>query len=239
MNSIIAIVIAYLLGSIPSAYYAGKWVKGVDLRTVGSGNLGFTNALRTLGLKWSIPVLLFDIFKGAASVCIACYWLSMPDGSFFPSSSIFSDPTKLHIPTFQFTMVMCGLASILGHNWTIFLGFKGGGKGVATTAGVFLALTPTLFLITLVVFLIVLFTSKYMSLASMTGAIVLVMTTWGYYWLQSNLAQNFVIAGFVFIAAFLVIIRHISNIKRLMAGTENKFSLSKKKESRDGNHSSH
>lgn len=239
MMSYIAIITAYLLGSIPSAYYAGKWVKGIDLRTVGSGNLGFTNALRILGLKWSIPVLLFDILKGSAAVCIACYWISMPDGSFFPSSNIFSDPYKLHIPTFQFTMVMCGLAAILGHNWTLFLGFKGGGKGVATSAGVFLALTPIPFLITFIVFLSVLFTTKYMSLASLTGAVVLVITTWGFYWYQSTLSQNFVIAGFVFIAALLVIIRHISNIKRLIAGTENKFSLSKKKENLYGNHSSH
>lgn len=239
MSSIIAVLIAYILGSIPSAYYVGKWVKGVDLRTVGSGNLGFTNALRTFGLKWSIPVLLFDLFKGTAAVCIACVVLSYPEYSLFPNSERFSDPEKLHIPTFQFTLVLCGLTAILGHNWTIFLGFKGGGKGVATTAGVFLALTPFPFLITLTVFLVVLFTSKYMSLASMTGAVVLVLTTWSFYWIDATLVQNYVIAGFVVIASLLVIIRHISNIKRLIAGTENKFSLSKKKESSDGNHSSH
>jgi glycerol-3-phosphate acyltransferase PlsY len=224
MMSFIAIVIAYILGSIPSAYYAGKWVKGIDLRTVGSGNLGFTNALRTLGLKWSIPVLLFDILKGVLAIYAA---------------SLLTSPSIEETAYRDYVIIFSGLAAILGHNWTIFLGFKGGGKGVATTAGVFLALTPIPFLITLIVFLIVLFTTKYMSLASMTGALTLVISCTMFYVLDSNIAPNEVTLGFVVIAVILVLIRHISNIKRLLAGTENKFSLSKKKESPDGNHSSH
>lgn len=239
-NSIIAIVIAYILGSIPSAYYVGKWVKGVDLRTVGSGNLGFTNALRTLGLKWSIPVLLFDIAKGALAVLIA---MLLTD-DYNPSDKM--DIGNNHIiiicrsthyffmPPFSFhreiIIILSGLAAILGHNWTLFLGFKGGGKGVAATAGVFLALTPIPFLITFAVFLTVLFTTKYMSLASMTGALTLLTTCLVYYLFQFDHAPGEVTLGFVFIAASLVIIRHTSNIKRLIAGTENKFSLSKKKE---------
>lgn len=234
-NSVIAVLVAYILGSIPSAYYVGKWVKGVDLRTVGSGNLGFTNALRSLGLKWSIPVLLFDIVKGAFAVLIAMF---MTDDYITPFNFHFElGPPPIHPfyqPPFSFhreiTIILSGLAAILGHNWTIFLGFKGGGKGVATTAGVFLALTPIPFLITFAVFLTVLFTTKYMSMASMIGALTLLTSCVVFYKFKFDQAPGDVTLCFVFIAASLVIFRHISNIKRLLAGTENKFSLSKKKE---------
>ncbi len=230
MNSLLAIVIAYMLGSVPSAYYAGKWIKGVDLRTAGSGNLGFTNALRVLGLKWSIPVLLFDVLKGAAAIFIAFQLTSFPI-NFVTEISYEEAQYK------DYVIVFSGLVAIIGHNWTIFLGFKGGGKGVATSAGVFLALTPIPFFITLAVFLVILFSSRYMSLASILGAVTLAVSCYGLFFLDSTFAPNKVTLGFVFIAALLVIIRHTGNMKRLLAGTENKFSLSKRKEAVDGNHS--
>lgn len=236
MTSVIAIVIAYLLGSIPSAYYAGKWVKGIDLRTVGSGNLGFTNALRILGWKWSIPVLIFDIMKGSLAVLIAMV-LNPPPLEPFIYHLMGTEPSITVAQ--EITIILSGLAAILGHNWTIFLGFKGGGKGVATTAGVFLALTPIPFLITLTVFLAVLLTTRYMSLASMFGALTLLASCVVFYQFDFNQAPGEVTLGFVFIAVSLVIFRHISNIKRLLAGTENTFGTSKQKESSDGDHSSH
>ncbi|MDX9754477.1 MAG: glycerol-3-phosphate 1-O-acyltransferase PlsY [bacterium] len=201
MNHFAAILIAYVLGSIPSAYYAGRWIKGIDLRTCGSGNLGFTNAWRTLGAKWSIPVLLFDIGKGVAAVLLA-FWLA---------------------PGSDGTAILAGLVAILGHNWTIFLGFKGGGKGVACSAGVFLTLMPYPFLITFVLFLLILTTTRYMSLASIVGALALVCSGTVFRWLQWGTAPSTAIYLFSIFAALLIILKHLSNIKRLLQGTEPKL----------------
>lgn len=208
MNLLMALLIAYLLGSIPSAYYAGKWGKGIDLRTVGSGNLGFTNAWRNLGPKWSIPVLLFDIGKGAAAVLIA----------------------KALLPGMELLPIFCGLVAILGHSWTIFLGFKGGGKGVATSAGVFLALTPVPMLITAIVFLAVLYTTRYMSLASIAGALALVISGWMFRIFNIDAAPSLPVFLFSLAVAALIIIKHRSNIQRLLNGTEPKLGKKQQQE---------
>lgn len=206
MNIAITILIAYMLGSIPAAYYAGKWVKGIDLRECGSGNLGFTNAWRNLGVKWSIPVLIFDIAKGALSVLIA-YQI---------------------VPGSDWVAILAGLVAILGHNWTIFLGFKGGGKGVAASAGVFWALMPLPFLITLLLFLVVLFTTRIMSLASITGALTLVLSATVFRVMEFSSAPSAEIYLFSIMAAVMIIVKHKSNIERLLQGTEPK--LGEKKE---------
>ncbi|MBZ0258104.1 glycerol-3-phosphate 1-O-acyltransferase PlsY [bacterium] len=208
MTEILALVIAYLLGSIPSAYYMGKWVKGVDLRTVGSGNLGFTNAWRVLGFWMSLPVFAFDVGKGAAAVLVA----------------------RALAPGLEWLAIAAGLAAILGHNWTIFLGFKGGGKGVAASAGVFAALTPVPFAITFTLFLIILFTTKYMSIASISGAVILVACIYTAHAMGSVFAPSIEVTVFATIAATLLIIKHKSNIQRLWAGTEPRIGRRKPEE---------
>ncbi|HQH73851.1 MAG TPA: glycerol-3-phosphate 1-O-acyltransferase PlsY [bacterium] len=206
MNLIVGLLLAYLLGSIPSAYYAGKWIRGIDLRHYGSGNLGFTNAWRTLGFKISIPVLIFDIGKGAAAIGLA-RWLC---------------------PGNEIAAIAAGLAAILGHNWTVFLGFKGGGKGVAVSAGVFLALAPVPFLVTLAVFLLILGATRYMSLASISGAVTLVAAGGILTAVKSPAAPSLEVFVFSLAAAVLLVARHASNIKRLMNGTENRLSFNTK-----------
>lgn len=201
MNSIIALILAYIIGSIPSAYYAGKLAQGIDLRQHGSGNLGFTNACRILGVKWSVPVLIFDFAKGVLAVFLAL-WL-VPESRVLP--------------------IFTGLAAILGHSWTIFLGFQGGGKGVATSAGVFLALTPIPLLITLVVFLLTLAISRYVSLASILGAVALVVSGWLLRVMELEIAPPMPYFLFSLIVAILIIVKHHSNIRRLLRGTESKF----------------
>ncbi len=208
MNDALALIIAYLLGSIPSAYYMGKWAKGVDLRTVGSGNLGFTNAWRVLGLWMSLPVFAFDIGKGAAAVIIA----------------------RMLVPNVEWLAIAAGLVAILGHNWTIFLGFKGGGKGVAASAGVFAALTPVPFAITFTLFLIILFTTRYMSIASISGAVILVGCIFVALWMKNEYAPSVEVAIFATIAATMVIIKHKTNILRLWAGTEPRIGQPKTEE---------
>ena len=208
----IAILIAYFLGSIPSAYYAVRLVKGEDLRKMGSGNLGYTNAGRALGYGWAVPVLLFDVCKGIAAVLIA-RWL-VPAGEILP--------------------IIAGLSSIAGHSWTVFLGFKGGGKGVATTVGVFAALSLAPLLIALVFFLIVLSTSRIMSLASITLAAALAIAGGVLIGLQSQYAPSWEVFIFTVIVSSLVIVRHHSNIKRLLRGEEPKLGA-KKEDKEEGN----
>lgn len=206
IGGLIGLAAAYILGSIPSAYYAVKWLKGVDLRTVGSGNLGYTNAGRVLGYGWAAPVLLFDILKGALAVLLA-RWI-------FPGEEYFA--------------IAAGLAAILGHTWTIFLGFKGGGKGVAVSAGVFSALSPIPFAIAFVLFLITLATTRYMSIGSIVGAASLVAAGGFLLAIGGSFAPSWEVFIFSSIAALLIIVRHHSNIRRLLRGEEPKLSAQKK-----------
>jgi acyl phosphate:glycerol-3-phosphate acyltransferase len=209
MNILLALLFSYLLGSIPAAYFAGKWIKGIDLRECGSGNLGFTNAWRNLGALYSIPVLFFDIAKGTMAVCLANFL----------------------VPENDWVAISAGLVAILGHNWTIFLGFKGGGKGVATSAGVFLALSPVPFLFTLFVFILLLAMTRIMSIASIMGSLTLVVSGSVMRWFDCANAPSVAILGFSILVATLIIIKHKSNIKRLLEGTEPKLGKNKEEAS--------
>ena len=198
------LVAAYLIGSIPTSYLFGK-AKGIDLRKQGSGNVGATNALRVLGPKIGIITLFLDIAKGFLPVHICR--LVLPD-----SSDIF--------------LIAVGISAISGHIFTIFLKFKGG-KGVATSAGVFLALAPVATGITFAVFVIIVAVSRYVSLGSIIGVLVLVAVE-----LITNLNNSFQHLAILILSVVIgifIIIRHRSNISRLVRGEENKISFRSKK----------
>jgi glycerol-3-phosphate acyltransferase PlsY len=152
-----AILVSYLLGSIPAAYIAGK-SKGIDLRKHGSGNLGATNVIRVLGTRIGLAVFAFDMAKGGLPVYLFPRLVPAVDVPM-------QDPVVFAI--------LCGVAAIVGHVRPIYLRFGKGGKGVATAAGVFLALAPLQTLLTLLVFAAVLLISGYVSLGSLTSAVAL------------------------------------------------------------------
>jgi len=198
----LGLVLAYVAGSIPAAYIAGKVTRGIDLRQHGSGNLGATNVYRVLGAKVAIAVLLFDALKGAVPVL----W--------FPRMI---DPIGAGSPRSLLWAIAFGIAAIIGHVRPMFLLWKGGGKGVATAAGVFGALAPGALGITLLVWLAVLVVSGYMSLASLTGAAVLPIAIGFLNGVRSPLfAVSVIVAAFVFW-------NHRSNIARLRRGEEPRF----------------
>ncbi len=203
LTKIIAIILgAYLFGSIPTSYIFGRMLKGIDIREHGSGNVGATNALRILGTKIGVITLLLDMFKGFLPVYIAMQLFAGND----------------------LVAIGAGIATILGHIFTIYLSFKGG-KGVATSAGVFIALLPMAIVLCIAVFIIIVAITRYVSL----GSIVAALTLFGYE-LISNIRNDFQhlwLLLFVTILVLMIILRHTANIKRLIAGTENKISFKK------------
>lgn len=196
-------IAAYLLGSIPTAYLAGKILQGIDIRQHGSKNVGATNALRVLGRKAGVSVLLIDILKGAVAVL-----LGLALG--------FSEEIR----------VLAGILAICGHNWTVFLNFKGG-KGVATSAGVFLALIPLSLLAALIVFIISVAITRYISVGSMLGALVLGLTATLQYVLDFGSPPQLLTLLLAWLASAFVVWRHRPNIQRLLQGNENRFSFGK------------
>lgn len=197
MHPALAIAIAYAAGSIPAAYIAGR-VRGVDLRKHGSGNLGATNVIRVLGAKIGLVVFAFDLAKGALPVLLLPRW------------------TASSLPP-VWMAIACGVAAILGHTRPLFLLFQRGGKGVATAAGVFLALAPIQTLLTLIVFAVVLLTSGFVSLGSLMSACllpILISVTLGYRSPVFNLSV---------LVALFVFWTHRGNIGRLRRGEENRF----------------
>ena len=198
MNVVLALVGAYLLGSIPWAYLAGRF-KGVDLRKFGSGNLGTTNVLRLLGVPAALAVYALDALKGALPVLLFPGWFGFRERGLWA--------------------VLCGIAAILGHVRPIFLMWKGGGKGVATASGVFFALTPLATLAALVGFLLLLFTTRRMSLASLTGAVIVPVGV-----ALTNGRDSLVFAVSLGVSLF-VFWTHRANIGRLRRGEEPKLSF--------------
>lgn len=202
MHPLLGVVIAYLAGSIPSAHIAGR-LHGIDLRQQGSGNLGATNVARVLGWKTGVAVLLADILKGALPVAL------------LPGIMTAARP--------DIWAVVYGVAAILGHVRPVFLLGKGGGKGVATAAGVFLALAWLPFVVTQIVFFSVAFMTKYISLASLSAAVMLPIAI---------LLSTGEPASPVFIASIPIVLfvfwTHRANIGRLRRGQEPKFSFKRK-----------
>jgi acyl phosphate:glycerol-3-phosphate acyltransferase len=198
----LGLVLAYVAGSIPAAYIAGRVTKGIDLRQHGSGNLGATNVYRVLGAKTAVVVLLFDAAKGALPVLYLPRLLA--PGMLAPGEA-------------TWWAIAFGIAAIAGHVRPVFLLWKGGGKGVATASGVFGALAPAAIGITLVVWFAVLVTSGYMSLASLAGAAALPIAIAVLRGVRSPLfAVSIAVALFVFWT-------HRSNIGRLKRGEEPRF----------------
>ena len=197
MHPAFGLIPAYLLGSIPAAYIAGRAAKGIDLRTHGSGNLGATNVYRVLGAKIAAAVLLFDAAKGALPVL------------FFPRL------LAAHPP--EYWALAYGVAAIAGHVRPIFLLWNGGGKGVATAAGVFFALAPLPMLATTAAWALVVLLSGYVSLASLVAAAALPVAL-----AATRGVESPVFLASLFICAF-VFWTHRANIGRLRRGEESRF----------------
>ena len=208
---IIVAVGAYLLGSIPFGFLVAK-ARGIDIRSVGSGNIGATNAMRVLGKPMGILVLLMDAAKGY----VACAFLPALIYNFLFARS-WEDVLQNQPIEIQMRLkVLAGVCAVLGHNYTCWLKFKGG-KGIATTAGVYIALAPWPLLIALVVFILAVALTRYISVGSISGAIVLPAVVW-------IMPPHNLLLGIVTTAlGALAIYKHKTNIQRLMAGTENKL----------------
>jgi len=199
----LCIAFAFLCGSIPFGYFAGK-LKGIDIRQHGSGNIGATNVIRVCGKGIGIPVFILDMLKGWLPVVLASGFVTIPA----------TDETLMSA-----LRVMTGFAAILGHMFTPWLGFKGG-KGVATAAGVLLGIAPIPMLVALGAWMLFFFTTKYVSLASIAAAIAVPTTMAVQMWRGGR--PDWVLLGFGIVLGVLVIVRHRANIQRLLAGTENK-----------------
>lgn len=191
MSPWLLVAVSYLLGSIPSSYLAGRLARDIDLREHGSGNLGATNTFRVLGAWVAAPVLLFDLAKG---------W--------FPAWYF---PLWDTAAAWQWALAY-GAAAIVGHVFSVFMGFRGG-KGVATAAGVFLALAPTAVAAAIVVWILVLLLFRIVSLASISAAVGLVVVLWAVETRAAVVWLGFAIAAFVIHA-------HRANIRRLLRGEE-------------------
>ena len=196
---LLGLVVAYLLGSVPSGYWLAKAFKGLDIRQHGSGNIGASNVRRVLGNRWGIVVLLMDIAKGTLAVVMGqeMFWA-------------IKGPLSL-----DFYKFLCAAAAVCGHNWTIFLGFKGG-KGVATSAGALLGVAPVLLLGSVIVWGVVAKTSGYICVASMSSAVAFGILTFVF---KTSLEMKI----FGIVMAGMLIVRHRGNIQRLISGTEPKI----------------
>ena len=206
-QTFLALLVSYLLGSIPTAYLFGKLFKKIDIRKVGSGNVGATNALRVFGIGPGLTVLVIDILKGLIVVSFL--------GDYFADKGSLWQVQNLRI--------IMGLCCICGHNWTIFLQFKGG-KGVATSLGVLLGLSlrisglNIIISILILIWLVVFILFKVVALASIMAALGLPVAC--LFFKQSNL-----LIGVATILCIFVIIRHKSNLKRIFQGQEPRLNL--------------
>ena len=204
----ILLVVAYFLGSIPPGYLAGRLLKGIDIREHGSGSTGATNVLRTLGKGPAIAVLLIDILKGVAAIALVrwCYSLAIAQDLATGAGTLAGGAAL------DWMVTLAGLAALLGHSKSIWLNFTGG-KSVATGLGVLLALSWQVGLSTLAVFGVVMAVSRIVSLSSITAAIAVFV-------FMLLLAQPLPYQLFAIAGGLYVVLRHRTNIQRLLAGTE-------------------
>lgn len=205
MKELLLIILAYLIGSIPTALIISKKYFGIDIRDYGSGNMGATNTFRVLGSKYGTIVMALDILKGMAAVSLYTFLPHYLDNEL--------DRTNF--------MIGLGLASVIGHIFPVFAGFKGG-KGVATLLGMILIVQPVVAVSCVGVFLLVLYLTRYVSLSSILGALMLpVSVLW--IWNEHEVMYRI----FALLVAFLVIITHQKNIIKLLRGVENRVPILK------------
>lgn len=197
MTFLILILVSYLIGSIPSGLILGKQIWHTDLREHGSHNIGATNAFRTLGKNAALLIFACDAVKGAFGVWLGGYLIGTP-----------------------LALVIGGICAIIGHNWPIFLGFKGG-RGVATGLGVIAMLVPTITAIVFATWAVIVYLTRYVSLASIVATAC--VPVW-----MIVLGEQTEVIVFGVIAALFVIVRHKANIMRLISGTESKIKSGKK-----------
>jgi acyl phosphate:glycerol-3-phosphate acyltransferase len=210
MKELILIIIAYLLGSIPTALIISKRFFGIDIRDYGSGNMGATNTFRVLGSKYGTIVMVFDILKGMAAVGL---YFFLP---YYLNNEV--DRTNF--------MIGLGLAAVLGHVFPVFASFKGG-KGVATLFGMILAVQPVVAVSCVGVFIIVLYLTRYVSLSSILGAIMLpVSVLW--IWNEHEIMYRI----FALLVAFMVVLTHQKNIGRILRGVESRIPILKHRDRR-------
>lgn len=205
----IIVLACYLAGSIPTAYIAGRILKGVDIRSVGSGNVGASNAMRLLGKGWGISILLFDAIKGLVPLVLILH--------VFLASH----------PQVQRYAMVGALAAMVGHVFPVWLGFKGG-KGVATGLGVMTALAPLQVAAAFPVFVAVVYVTRFISLGSIIAAAVMPAA----FFIDHRLPANGELFAFIAVACIFVIYKHKTNIKRILAGTENRLAVSRSGNSR-------
>lgn len=196
------VLIAYLLGSIPTSVWIGRFFYGIDVREFGSGNAGATNTFRVLGRRAGVPVLIIDILKGSLGVGLSYF------SDYLPGSSAFIN-----------LQIGLGIAGLVGHIFPVFAGFRGG-KGVATLLGAVICIAPMACMLSLLVFLAVLFSTRIVSLSSMLAGVSfpLVLNLW----LNNN---NSVLLIFSVVVALLLIVTHRKNIQRLLKNQESRVNL--------------
>lgn len=210
----IVAILSFFAGSFPSAVIISRRFFGFDIRERGSGNMGSTNAFRVLGVKWGIVVQILDILKGVLAVTVIAYFFHgevIP----FPNYTPFQDMTLVR--------VICGIAAVMGHIWSPWVGFKGG-KGINTAAGMLLGVAPVEVAVILGVFIITVGISGYVSLGSILAAMALPITMFiRFNVLHINIEGYHTIVLMLVGLSLLVIYAHRQNIERLLAGNENKF----------------
>jgi glycerol-3-phosphate acyltransferase PlsY len=200
----VAVIGSYLLGSIPFGYLAGR-IAGIDIRTHGSGNVGATNVIRTLGKAYGYPVFVADFLKGLAAVKISTL-IGMRAQPEWVSSEIFG--------------IAAAIASVIGHSFPIWLSFKGG-KGVATSAGALFALAPVAAVIAAAIWILTFLLTRYVSLASVAAATALPLIILIAIWLGGGPGRSLFYVSVCL--AVVIVWRHRSNLSRLMRGTEPRF----------------
>ena len=197
-------LLGYFFGSFPAGYFAGR-LAGVDVRTVGSGNIGATNVLRVLGKKWGYPVFIIDALKGLIPVRLALVLANQ------------SPTTK---PYAEYFAIFAGLMAVAGHTFPVWLGFKGG-KGVATSAGALIGLMPLAVPLIFIIWVVVFETTRYVSLASIIAALALpIIASLFAFW---KFVDTWALIYFSILIMLLVLWRHRSNFSRLLKGTEQRF----------------
>ena len=200
-------ILAYLLGSIPTAVWVGKWFYGKDIRNEGSGNAGATNTIRVLGVKAGIPVILVDVFKGYLTVFLMRYFV----------------PENITADTRIYLEIIAGFMAVIGHTLPVFAGFRGG-KGVGTLLGVGIALYSVAVWVPVAVFVLVFLGTGYVSLGSILGTAVFPFVVI-FFFHETN--PGLIVLSIA--APLLIIWTHRKNIRRLLNGTENRFRFRRKK----------